>query len=136
MVATNPIELRAKRRLLAEYLASDHILVSLKRAELVKTPAGGVRRDEDNAETLEPQMFRLYPQVRRMPDLTRDTPDGDITNQKWIMVGLYTADVKAADWFEHDGGLYDVVAVDPKREDRTACNVTYRGPASDEAWGS
>lgn len=128
-----PHELKVKRRLMAEYLRRDHIMLVLKRPTLEGTDAGGVVRGEP--VDLDPQIFRLYPFIRRVSQYTRDTPDGDIINIRYVLVGLHTADVQAADFFHFDNGLYDVVSVDPMHEDRTVANVTYRGPADDFAWG-
>lgn len=132
MPATNPVELQAKRRLLAEYLKEDHVMIALKRPAIVSTPAGGKKRGAP--ATLPEQMFRMYPIVRRQGEMTRDTPDGDIINYKYVLVGFHTADVKAADYFELNNKMYDVVSVEPHNEDRIWANVTYRGLASDESW--
>lgn len=133
MGVTNRTELRVKRNMFKVYLERDHIELALKRPILEQTDAGGVRRGPPIV--LVPQKFRLYPFVRRMTRITRDTPDGDIINLGYVLLGLWDADVAASDYFEHDGGLYDIVSIDPKREDRVAANVTFRGPADDEAWG-
>lgn len=133
MTATNPVELRIKRQLMLKYLKLDHVMLTLYRPMIETTPAGGKKRGAP--QTLEPQMFRFYPFVRRMTQITRDTPDGDIINLRYVIVGLYTADVQAADYFEYDGGVYDVVSIDPMHQDRKAANVTYRGKASNEPWG-
>lgn len=132
MPATNPLELKVKRRLLQKYLEDEHEMIVLKRQTIVDTPARGKKRGP--VVDLPEQMFRLYPQVRRMSEETRDTPDGDIANVHWIMIGLWDADVKKADRFVWNGGKYDVKSVNPKREDRTAAMVIYRGEADDEPW--
>lgn len=132
MVATNPTELRLKRKIMREYILRDHIMISLKRPTIVDTPAGGKKQTAPT--TLDPQMFRLYPFIRRVSQYTRDTPDGDIINIRYVLLGLYDADVKAADFFDLENGRYQVVSLDPMHDDRRVANVTYRGKTSDESW--
>lgn len=132
MVATNPTELRLKRKIMREYILADHVVIALKRPTITDTPAGG--KIMGTPTTVDPQMFRFYPFIRRISQYTRDTPDGDIINIRYVLVGLYTADIKAADFFDMENGRYQVVSVDPMHDDRRVANVTYRGKTSDESW--
>lgn len=133
MVATNPTELRVKRQLLKEYLKRDHVMISLKRPELVSTPAGGVKRSGSWA-TVDPQQMRLVPILRRMSQFSRNTPDGKVIEYQYALVALYNADVKPQDEFALDGKHYKVEEIDPHAEDRLSANVTYQGPESDAPW--
>lgn len=129
-------ELRAKRRLMAEYIRRDHVMISLIRTNFVRSPAGGLIPDSVNpTTTLDPQAFKFYPFIRRMTKNTMDTPDGEIQNVRYVLVGLHTADIKMGDHFIHDGGQYEVVSMDPHAEDRKAANVTYHGQADDTSYG-
>lgn len=134
MAATNPVELRAKRRNMAAYLEADHTPIVLSRPKLTKTPAGGMVKGPYTA--LPSQKFRFYPLVRRLGDLTRDTPDGNINRRQWVLVGLHTADVQAGDRFILNGGQYEVDSVGDEAQDRKEANVTYHGLATDDAWAS
>lgn len=131
-----PHELRAKRRLMAEYIRRDHVTIVLKRSNFIKSPAGGLIPDPDDPFTLlDPQQFKFYPFIRRMTKNSMDTPDGEIVNVRYVLVGLHTADMRMGDTFEHDGGMYELVSLDPHAEDRRAANVTYHGKADDTQYG-
>jgi hypothetical protein len=131
-----PRELRVKRKLMAEYIRRDHVEIVLKRPNLIRSAAGGLIQDPNNPfTTLDPQKFKFYPFIRRMTKNTMDTPDGEIQNVRYVIVGLYTADVKMGDRFIMDGGQYEVVSLDPHVEDRIAANVTYHGKADDVSYG-
>lgn len=132
MVATNPTELRVKRRLLRAYLAADHVMLVLKRP-VFEDKAGGVRRTGEWND-VEPQMMRLVPILRRMAQFSRNTPDGRVIYYDYQLIGLHTADAKAQDEFTLDGKHYKVEELDPHAEDRLAANVTYQGPESDAPW--
>lgn len=131
-----PRELAVKRRLMAEYIRRDHVMISLVRTNFVRSPAGGLIPDPDDPETtLDPQAFKFYPFIRRMTKNTMDTPDGEIQNVRYVLVGLYDSDMKMGDKFIYDGGQYELVSMDPHAEDRRAANVTYHGKADDTQYG-
>lgn len=132
MVAQSRTETRIQRRLLRKFLDAEPQYIGLMRPTLVRTPAGGLSKE--NPETLPDQLFRLVPFKKRLTSLTRDTPDGNIINLQYVLIGAHDADVKPADFFTHEGGIYDVISIEPNRQYRTAANVTYRGQ-EDEDWG-
>ena len=132
MPASNRTETRIQRQLLKKFLDAEPVELELWRPILVRTPAGGLVKG--TPDIIPAQLFRLVPFKKRLTSVTRDTPDGNIINLPYVLVGLYDADVKPADYFEHNGGVYDVISIEPNREFRTACNVTYRG-LKDEVWG-
>lgn len=131
-----PAELRIKRRLMAEYIRRDHEKIVLRRTNFIRSPAGGLIPDPNNPYTdLPEQKFKFYPFIRRMTKNTLDTPDGEIQNVRYVIVGHHYADIKMGDRFEYEGGQYEVVSLDPHAEDRKAANVTYHGKADDTSYG-
>lgn len=126
-VAANRTETRMQRRLLRKYIDAEPVDVELLRPVLVETTAGGLRKDPP--VRLPPQRVRLVPFKRRLVRITRDTPDGDIINLEYVLIGPHDLDVKVGDHFHADGGKYDVISIEPNRSFRTAVNITYRGPS-------
>lgn len=132
MVAKNRQETRIQRRLLRKFVDAEQASIVLFRPNLVPTAGGGLLKGEPTP--LAPQLFRLVPFKKRLTQFTRDTPDGNIINLAYVLIGEHDADVKPADYFEWDDGIYDVISIEPSRSYRTAANVTYRGLKT-EVWG-
>jgi hypothetical protein len=132
MVARNATETRVQRRLTKKYNDAEPASISLIRPTIVITAAGGKKKD--TKIPLPAQQFRLVPFKKRLTAITRDTPDGNIVNLAYVLIGEHDADVKPGDYFEWDGGMYDVISIEPNRSYRTAANVTYRGQNNTE-WG-
>lgn len=134
MVASvyHKVEERIQRNLLKEFIASEPSQVVFNRPVIIETDAGGKKQGPPTI--LPAQTVRLVPFVRRLSKMTRDTPDGNIINLQYVVVGRHDLDVKMADFFVHEDGIYDVVSIEPNRRFRTAVNVTYRGPNND-TWG-
>ena len=132
MVASNPTETRMHRRLLAAFLDADPVAIELQRPNLVHTAGGGLVKGE--SVTLPAQQFRLVPFKKRLTQQTRDTPDGNIINLPYVLLGEHDADVQPGDYFEYENQMYDVISIEPNTAYRVAANVTYRGD-SDKVWG-
>lgn len=136
--ASNPIENLVQRRLLRAFLDAERVEVVILRPTLTKTAGGGLRKDTPVKIPI--QVFRLVPFKKRLTAMTRDTPDGNIINLPYVLLGYPDADVRAGDYFEvGDGvsiapGMYDVISIEPNRSYRTAVNVTFRGK-NDSTWG-
>jgi hypothetical protein len=130
--ASNRTETRIQRRLLRKFVDAEPARIALSRPTISSTPGGGLKKTFDT--TLAPQDFRLVPFKKRLTSLTRDTPDGNIINLAYVLIGEHDADVKPGDYFEWGDGMYDVVSIEPNRSYRTAANITYRGLKSED-WG-
>lgn len=131
MAARNQTETRIHRKLTREFINAEPQRIKILRPNLVQTPAGGLTKSDPHP--LEEQTFRLVPFKKRLTKMTRDTPDGNIINLEYVLIGEYDADVKPGDYFEFETGMYDVISIEPNRAYRTAANVTYRGK-NDETW--
>ena len=132
MVAHNPTETRMQRKLILAHIRAEPAEVILMRPSMVKTPAGGLKK---GPVTPQPKLVcRLIPFKKRLTKITRDTPDGNIINLEYVLVAEWNADIRPADYFEHEGAWYDVVSLEPNRAFRTAANITYRGAQVDDTW--
>lgn len=130
--ARNRTEVRVQRRLTKELIKAETAEISLVRPTLTKTAGGGLKKDFDT--NLPVQRFRLVPFKKRLTQMTRDTPDGNIINLAYVLIGEHDADVKPGDYFEWEGGMYDVISIEPNVSYRVAANITYRGKKA-EQWG-
>jgi len=132
VVARNRQETRVQRRLLRKFVDAEPADIVLFRPTMTGTVAGGLVKGTPTP--LAAQHFRLVPFKKRLTQITRDTPDGNIINLAYVLIGEWDADVKPGDYFEWENGVYDVLSIEPNRSYRTAANITYRGQ-SDEVWG-
>lgn len=132
-IAVNRTETRMQRRLLKAFLDAEPADIELQRPTFVKTPAGGLKATVP-AKTLSKQRFRLVPFKKRMTKITRDTPDGNIINLEYVLIGHHDADVKPGDYFEWNNQMYDVVSLEPRDDYRIAANISYRGK-NNNTWG-
>lgn len=126
-------EVLVQRRLLKAFLEAEPIRLSIQRPTITATPGGG--KTKSNPRVLAPQTFRLVPFKKRLTTMTRDTPDGNIVNLPYVLIGEHDADVRPGDSFEHNGGMYDVISpAEPRTDYRLAFQVTYRGQ-NNTTWG-
>jgi hypothetical protein len=132
-LASNPIEILVQRRLTSAYLKAEPIDVVFQRPTMINTPAGGMA--QGTPTPIPAQRIRLIPFKRRLVELTRDTPDGNIIKEGYVVMGEPDLDIQAADEFTYNGGHYEVVSIEPNRSYRTIANATYRGEQVDGAWG-
>lgn len=131
-VAKNPVETIIQRRLIKAHIRAESVQLVLMRPTFVKTDSGGLKKGEPTP--IAAQTMRLIPFKRRLTVITRDTPDGNIINLAYVLLGEHDADVEVGDFFQWDGGWYDVQSIEPNRAFRTAANITYRGKRVDDAW--
>lgn len=131
MFKTRRSEVLAHRRVLRQFLHAEPLRIIIQRPTITTTAAGG--KVKSNPQDLAPQTFRLIPFKKRLTTMTRDTPDGNIVNLPYVLLGEHDADVQPGDSFEHNGGIYDVVSIEPNTSYRVAANVTYRGKKN--TWG-
>jgi hypothetical protein len=102
-------ETRMQRKLLREFVAAEPVQIAIFRPVMTKTLAGGLKKD--TPIPLPPQTFRLVPFKKRLTRITRDTPDGNIINLEYVLIGEYDADVRPGDFFTYDNGMYDVISI-------------------------
>lgn len=132
MVASSA-ETRMRRGLVKAFIKADASELVLIRAEMVKTPAGGLKRGVGIPQPA--QTCRLVPFKNRYTALTRDTPDGNIINLAYLLIGEWNADFQVGDIFQYNEAWYDVKSIEPHRLDRTGANITYHGQQVDDDWG-
>lgn len=131
-LASNRIENLVEKRQTTAYIRAEPVLLVLKRPSLVKTGAGGLR--QGTPTPLPPQKVRLIPFKRRLTKLTRDTPEGDIINLPYVLMGFWDMNIKVGDEFEYEDGQYKVESIEPNRAFRTLANITYAGKQVDDDW--
>ena len=131
-LAKNPIENLVEKRLTTAYIRAETTEVVLMRSELEKTAAGGLRRLAPTP--LEAQRVRLVPFKRRLTKITRDTPEGDVINLPYVLMGEPDMDIQVGDSFEYEDAHYAVESLEPNRAFRTLANITYFGKQVDDAW--
>ncbi len=76
------------------------------------------------------QSLRRIPFKRRLTDITRNTPDGDIHSLQYVLFGAHDANVQKGDFFEYEGKRYEVDSLEPNTSYRQTWNITYRGPVN------
>lgn len=114
-----------RRRVVAEFIRVDDAKVSFKRILKVKTDAGGYVEQEQ--PPLPPQRVRLIPQKRRFASSFVNTEAGEIEKWPYIFIGAHNLDVVEEDRFTYNGDEYQVMAIEPDREERTLIACDYFG---------
>lgn len=118
-------ELTLRRRIVAEFIRVDSAKVSFRRVEKVKTDAGAYVENE--LPPLLPQVVRFIPQKRRFASTFVNTEAGEIEKWPYIFIGAHNLDVVEEDRFSFDGKEYQVMAIEPDREERTLIACDYFG---------
>lgn len=116
------------RRQLLAFIQADPAVISLKRRAKVPTAAGGHTLGAE--VTIAPQTFRLVQFKRRLTHGTvvgQGGGEGRVSSLPYVLVGRYDADVQAGDYFDYGGLRYEVVALAPDREVRTAAELVEKG---------
>ncbi|MCA1800475.1 MAG: hypothetical protein LC650_04205 [Actinobacteria bacterium] len=119
------MELLIRRRLVWEFIMADYADVAFRRTVKTKTDAGGYREDEQPA--LPAQRIRLIPQKRRFASTFVNTEAGEIEKWPYNFIGKHNLNVKEEDRFSYRGNEYQVMAIEPDREERTLLSCDYFG---------
>jgi hypothetical protein len=116
-VASNAIEMKQRRQVLAAYINSDPVTISFRRYPKIDDGAGGWYKGP--VQNVDPQVMRLVPYKRRLSSLTDHTADGDIPHVQYSLVAQPDVDVQRWDEFTLNGAEYKVTGIEPKTQIRT-----------------
>lgn len=128
---SNVARLVMSRRLVNAFMARDPLQLSLSRRPRTASAAGGWTLGAE--VVLPPQTFRMTPFKRRLGPGETASPDGDVANSQFLLMGVISCDIQKNDRFNLDvtsnflPGWYLVTRVHPKRLIRTESVVEWQG---------
>jgi hypothetical protein len=100
------LELEIQRKITVAFINADAETILLARTTKVNDGAGGFTMVSGNVTN---QVFRLIPQADKTP--IGMSNDGDQEQVKFMVMGLYDADIQKDDWFSFNGEEYRIRAV-------------------------
>lgn len=128
MSPSNQTRILMSRRHTKAFMDRDPLSISLTRKTRVDSGAGGWVHS--NPVTLDPQEFRMTPFKRRLGPGESASPDGDVANTQFLLMGTVDADIEKGDEFSVGDDNFLVLRVHFKRQVRTIAVVEWQGKAS------
>lgn len=119
-------ELAVLRRQTQRFIEENPVSITIKRTITESDGAGGRKPATDQGQPIDPQVFRLIPQLRGGMVATRDV-DGNRVKPEYVLIGTYDADIKGGDGFTYQGREFYVSFVRLDRDYETWAEVMYRG---------
>lgn len=121
---SNPVELKIRRRQIAQFIREDPTSIRLVRREKIELNGGWKWGPE---VTLPEQITRIVPAKRRYGDATTNTEAGQVVNWPYILLGRYDMDIQEGDTFTYQGERFQVKSIEQDRDERTAAFLDYFG---------
>jgi hypothetical protein len=116
-------ELALQRKLTKNFIKADSMNVVLMRSPMVSDGEGGTTRGAP--VPLPVQVMRLIPAQDGAPE--RLTSDGVQISPKYMLMGVWDADMDRWDRFTVAGQVYEVVSVNQNLQYETKGEVAYLG---------